>query len=253
MDGRKKRLDLVLADRYSMYSRHQLQQLIREGNIVVGGIVVTKPGILVDQKADIVINPESLRYVSRAGLKLEAALDYFEIDVKGRIAIDVGLSTGGFTDCLLQRGIAKVYGVDVGTAQLHSRLLNDTRLVVYEQTDIRNFSPPLIPVDIVVVDVSFISVLKIMDALVALMVPGTLLLVLVKPQFEVGKVVASRSGGIIKDMVLHNQVVKKVCAEIKGYGFESLGTMPSPVLGGDGNQEFLAYFQFKGDLQGAIL
>lgn len=242
----KKRLDHLLADRYAHYSRHKLQQLIKQGCVAVNDVVVTKPGVLIDPCVSIIVNDDLLRYVSRAGLKLEAALDAFTVNVVDAVVVDVGLSTGGFTDCLLQHGAKRVYGVDVGTGQVHPRISQDPRVIVYEKTDIRDFIPPE-KVDLVVVDISFISLVTVLAFFKPLLRDNGQMIVLVKPQFEVGKEIASGAYGVIKDRIIHQQVMQKVRSAFQAHGFIEKGFLPSPVLGSEGNQEFLLWVALSAD------
>lgn len=243
MATEKKRLDLLLHERYPHYSRQQLQSWIMQGNVTVAGAVVTKAGQSVAVDADIVLAVHEPKFVSRAGFKLEKALDHFAIDVHGLVALDAGLSTGGFTDCLLQRGIQKVYGVDVGYGQVHEKIRKDPRVIVLERTNIRDMTPAEIgqTVDIVTLDLSFISLLKVMDAVRALLNEGGKLVTLIKPQFEAGKAQVGK-GGIVKDPQVHEAVIARVTDGIQACGFELVGVIESPITGADGNKEFLAYF-----------
>lgn len=243
MAKEKKRLDLVLQERYPQYSRQQLQSWIMQARVTVAGAVVTKAGQAISVDADIQLNVQEPKFVGRAGFKLEKALDHFAIDVQGLVALDAGLSTGGFTDCLLQRGIQKVYGVDVGYGQVHEKIRNDPRVIVRERTNLRTLSREELgeSVDLVTLDLSFISLLKVMDAVVNVLKDGGALITLIKPQFEAGKEQVGR-GGIIKDPQVHEQVVRTVTEGIVARGFECKGVTDSPIAGADGNKEFLAYF-----------
>ena len=240
----KKRLDIVLAQQYTQYSRRQVQSFIMQGHVRVGGAVFTKPGTQVDQDVAIELTHEEPRYVSRAGFKLEHALDRFTIDVSGLIVLDAGLSTGGFADCLLQRGAAKVYGVDVGYGQVHEKIRHDPHVVVMERTNLRTLDGLPEPVDLVTLDLSFISVLKVMSAIVNILKPDGKLIVLIKPQFEAGRRDVRR-GGLVTDPAVHERVIKDVVTGIQSYGFEYFGVIDSPIAGAQGNKEFLAYFVKK--------
>lgn len=215
-----------------------------QGQVRVDGTVVTKPGTQVAEDAVIELAHEEPRYVSRAGFKLERALDYFKIDVHGLTVLDAGLSTGGFTDCLLQHGAAKVYGVDVGYGQVHEKIRHDPRVVVMERTNLRTLAGLPEPVDLVTLDLSFISVLKVIPSVVNMLKPDGRLIVLIKPQFEAGRHDVQR-GGIVKDPAVHERVIKDITAGIQAYGFECHGVIDSPIAGAQGNKEFLAYFTKK--------
>ena len=237
----KKRLDAYLVEQYPQYSRSQIQSWIMQGKAAVNGTIVTKPGIIVPQDAEITLVVEEPKYVCRAGWKLEKALEYFAIDVSGLTILDAGLSTGGFTDCLLQRGAAKVFGIDVGYGQVHEKIRQDPRVIVQERTNLRHLTDVGEKVDLITLDLSFISVLKIMDAVCALLKPDGKLVVLIKPQFEAERRDVGR-GGIIKDAAVHKRVIDHVVAGIQTYGFKSHGVTESPIEGSSGNKEFLAYF-----------
>ncbi|MEQ9618873.1 MAG: TlyA family RNA methyltransferase [Deltaproteobacteria bacterium] len=236
----KKRLDILLVERGLAETRTRARSLIMSGNVYVGGERIDKAGSLVGEGADISVKESTLRYVSRGGLKLEAALESFEIDVSGKTALDIGSSTGGFTDCLLQSGAAKVYAVDVGYGQLDWRLRNDSRVVVLEKLNARYLRPEDIgeKVDLVAVDVSFISLTMIIPPAADVLKPGGVLIALVKPQFEVGKGEVGK-GGIVRDEAKHRKVIEKIENFVKDLGFDINGVIPSPVLGAEGNREFL--------------
>ncbi len=238
----KKRLDQIIGERNPNLSRTVIQSLVTQGKVTVDGTVVTKAGQQYADTVEITVDAQQPKYVSRAGLKLEKALDYFKIDVKDKVALDAGLSTGGFTDCLLQRGIAKVYGVDVGYGQVHEKIRNDPRVVVIERTNLRTLEKLPELVDLVTLDLSFISVLKVIDAVTKLMKDTSELIVLVKPQFEAGKHQVGK-GGIVRDEAVHAEVLKNVIAGIEQHGFTCIGTTESPIEGTTGNKEFLAYFK----------
>lgn len=226
-----------------MYSRRQLQGWIMQRRVKVDGMIVDKAGaqILPDAEIDLDINEP--KYVSRAGYKLEKALDHFAIDVHGLVALDAGLSTGGFTDCLLQRGIAKVYGVDVGYGQVHEKIRQDARVVVLERTNLRHLELATLgqQVDLVTLDLSFISILKVMDAVTNVLKSGGKLVTLIKPQFEAEKHQIGK-GGIIQDAAIHAEVLDRVTKGIIDHGYLLLGVTESPILGSEGNKEFLAAF-----------
>jgi len=240
----KKRLDVLLHERNPQYSRRQIQSWIMQGKVAVDDKIVTKAGTQINEDADIVLTVEEPKYVGRAGLKLEKALDHFDIDVNNLIVLDAGLSTGGFTDCLLQRGAQKVYGVDVGYGQVADKIRHDDRVVVMERTNLRHLEPSDLTekVDVVTLDLSFISILKVMDAVSKLLKDEGQLVTLIKPQFEAHKGEVGR-GGIITDPDVHKDVIKRVIEGVEAHGFTNIGVIDSPILGATGNKEFLAYFK----------
>lgn len=237
---KKQRLDLLLAERDLAPSRSRAQALIMGGGVYVDGQKVDKAGTLVKNDAEITIKDSSIKYVSRGGLKLEGALEHFNIDVNGMVALDVGASTGGFTDCLLQEGATKVYALDVGYGQLDWKLRNDDRVVVMEKVNARHLESNDIPelVDIVVMDVSFISLTKVIPSTIEFLKPKGLLVALIKPQFEVGKGEVGK-GGIVRDENKHTQVVNKITKHLEELNFDIKGVIASPILGAEGNKEFL--------------
>jgi 23S rRNA (cytidine1920-2'-O)/16S rRNA (cytidine1409-2'-O)-methyltransferase len=238
----KLRLDRLLVERGLVESRERGQAIILAGNVLVNGQKVEKAGALVPEDADIRILGEPMPYVSRGGLKLEAALREFKIAVTGKTAIDVGASTGGFTDCLLQHGCRKVYAVDVGYGQLAWKLRQDPRVVSIERTNIREIDPLLIPepIDIAVIDASFISLEKIIPSVLKFLARNAEIIALIKPQFEVGKGQVGK-GGIVRDEAARTAVVDKVAVFFRELGLEVRGIIPSPITGQDGNVEFLIY------------
>lgn len=238
---KKKRLDQVLQELLPAYSKTQIQSWIMQGKVKVDGKVITKAGSPVSPQAKIEYDIEQPKYVSRAGFKLEKALEHFNIDVTGLIVLDAGLSTGGFADCLLQAGAKKIYGVDVGYGQVHEKIRNDPRVVVLERTNLRELKTVGQPVDLVTLDLSFISVLKVMDAVNALLKADGQLIILIKPQFEAAKHEVGR-GGIVKDPEIHKKVIDQVTSAIALQGYELIGVIESPILGTTGNKEFLACF-----------
>jgi 23S rRNA (cytidine1920-2'-O)/16S rRNA (cytidine1409-2'-O)-methyltransferase len=240
----KKRLDQLVLQKAPALSRRRIQDEIAKGNVRVDGVVVTKPGVQFFESSAIECNFQEQQFVGRAGLKLQRALDHFAIDVTDLVVLDAGLSTGGFTDCLLQRGVQKIYGVDVGHSQVHELIKNDPRVIVMERTNLRTLKTVGELVDLITLDLSFISVLKVMDAVIQLLKPDGKLIVLIKPQFETEPSFIGK-GGIIKDSKIHEQILKEVTNGIAAHGFALQGTIESPILGGDGNKEFLAYFLRK--------
>jgi 23S rRNA (cytidine1920-2'-O)/16S rRNA (cytidine1409-2'-O)-methyltransferase len=225
-------------------SRVQIVKLIEQGLVRVDGKTLTKPGQQVRDEALVECDFAAPKYVSRAGLKLEHALKTFAIDVSGKIALDAGLSTGGFADCLLQHGALKIYGVDVGTNQAHAKIKADQRVLILEQTNLRYLAGLPEPVDLVTLDLSFISLLKVVPNVLQFLKPGGILMTLIKPQFEVGPGQVG-SGGIVKDVQVREQAVQAVIAGIVATGFLFGGLINSPITGGDGNHEYLAYFVVK--------
>lgn len=237
----KKRLDLLLQEQMPHLSRNQVASFIAQGKVTVNGKIVTKAGTQVSEEVELVCTDQQPPYVSRAGLKLARALEYFGIDVHGLIALDAGISTGGFTDCLLQNGTARVYGVDVGYGQVHDKIRHDPRVILLERTNLRYLEKLPEFVDIVTLDLAFISVLKVMPAVISLLKPHAQLVILIKPQFEAERHEVGR-GGIVRDAIVHESVVKKITAGIESFGFVCKGTIESPILGMSGNKEFLGYF-----------
>ena len=237
----KARLDVALVERGLAETRAAAQRLIMAGLVFSNDKRLDKAGQAVTADTALEVRGQPHPYVSRGGLKLERALDHFAIPVAGRIALDVGASTGGFTDCLLQRGAAKVYAVDVGTNQLAWKLRSDPRVVSMEKTNIRAVTRSEItePIELIVCDASFIGLRTALPAALALAAPGAHLVALIKPQFEVGKGRVGK-GGIVRDPELHREVVDVISAWLAGQkGWQLLGTTDSPISGADGNREFL--------------
>ena len=234
------RADLLLVKRGLVETRTRAQALILAGRVYSGQGRVDKPGTRLRPDAVLTVR-EPLPFVSRGGLKLDAALEVFGIDPAGASCLDVGASTGGFTDCLLKRGAGKVYAVDVGYGQLDWTLRNDPRVVVLERINFRTISPEALPgdLDLAVVDVSFISLRQILPNLGFFLKKGARAVVLVKPQFEAGKGKVGK-GGIVRDPALREEVLGQVLEAARENGFEVLGTMESPIKGASGNVEFLA-------------
>ena len=236
----KQRLDKLMFERGLASSREKAQSLIMAGQVVVGDHTVSKAGQQVAVTAEIRIKGEVLPYVSRGGLKLKKALDEFEVDVTGLVALDVGASTGGFTDCLLQAGASRVLAVDVGYGQLAWKLQQDPRVVSIEKANIRYLEPEKlgqVP-DIAVIDASFISLSKVLPNTVRLVRPGGSIIALVKPQFEVGKGEVGK-GGIVRDSTAHAAVLEAVRQTAISLGLVVAGQCESPITGADGNREFL--------------
>lgn len=238
----KKRLDVKVHELYPQYSRRQIQSWIMQGLVTVNEQVITKSGMQVADDARITLDKDEPKFVSRAGFKLEKALEHFAIKVAELVALDAGLSTGGFTDCLLQYGVKKVYGVDVGYGQVHEKIRNDERVVVLERTNLRHLTEVGEKVDLITLDLSFISVLLVMEAVQALLKDTGMLIVLIKPQFEAERHEIGR-GGIIKNPAVHEGVVHKVTHAIMKQDFTLIGVVDSPILGSQGNKEFVAVFK----------
>jgi 23S rRNA (cytidine1920-2'-O)/16S rRNA (cytidine1409-2'-O)-methyltransferase len=236
----KQRLDRLLVGRGLAESREKAQALIMAGDVLVNGQKALKPGHTIDTESQIAVTGKA-PYVSRGGIKLAAALDQFGIELAGRVCLDVGSSTGGFTDCLLQRGASRVHAVDVGAGQLDWKLRNDARVVVHEGINARNLRFKDIGelVDLATFDVSFISVTLILQAVAPILRPEGSMVILVKPQFEVGKGQVGK-GGIVRSPELHREACARVEDAVKRLGFET-SIMGSPITGAEGNQEFLLY------------
>ena len=211
--------------------------------MTVGGAIADKPARLVAPGDAIELRGVARTYVSRGGDKLAAALDHFGVEVRDRRVLDAGASTGGFTDCVLQRGAREVVAVDVGYGQLHERIRTDPRVVVRDRTNVRTLDAKAVggPVDVVVADLSFISLRTVAPALLACAAEGADVIALVKPQFEAGRAEASRGRGVIKDPEIHARVVEEICAAFVEFGANIMGTMESPITGADGNREFLVH------------
>jgi 23S rRNA (cytidine1920-2'-O)/16S rRNA (cytidine1409-2'-O)-methyltransferase len=236
----RQRLDQLLVDRQLVESREKARALVLSGYVLVNGQKIDKAGQAVDPEAAIELL-ERPKFVSRGGIKLEAALENFHIDAGGRVCLDVGSSTGGFTDCLLQHGAARVYAIDVGTAQLDWKLRNDPRVIVHEQVNARYLSHEHVPepVSLAVCDVSFISVTMILPALPGLLTENGEMVILVKPQFELQRRQVGK-GGIVRDPELHQFACSKVEDAVRALGFRC-DVIPSPILGAEGNREFLLH------------
>ncbi len=240
--GHRKRLDRILIDRGLVLSRERARGLILSGKVVVDGRRIDKAGTLIHEDSAIEIIEKDIPYVSRGGLKLERGLEEFNIRLEGKIAIDVGASTGGFTDCLLKKGISKVYAVDVGYGQLAWELRNDPRVIVIERKNIRHITTSDIGerVDLAVIDVSFISLKLVLPVVKDLLKRDGEIIALIKPQFEVGKGEVGK-GGVVRDTKKHREVVSGISLFAKEIGFTISGLTKSPILGPKGNVEFLIY------------
>ena len=234
----RERADRLLVARGLFESRARAQAAIAAGLVTADGVPVRKASEEISSAAVIAAEPEH-PYVSRGGVKLAAALDHFHLDVTGRVCLDVGASTGGFTQVLLARGARRVYAVDVGREQLHASLRDDPRVAVFEQTDIRNLAPDRLPEppDVLVIDVSFISLKLVLPAATALLRLPAWMVALIKPQFEVGR--RHLKKGIVRDPHIHAAVGGDIAAFVGALGWAVVGIIPSPIAGGDGNREFL--------------
>ena len=248
----KVRLDTLLVARGLTNSRERAQAMILAGNVLVNEQKIEKSGATVNQHSAIRLLGEQLKYASRGGLKLERALDYWRVDVSGRVCLDIGASTGGFTDCLLQRGAARVMAVDTGRGQIDSRLRQDHRVRLLEKTNARYLTPDQVGenVDLVVMDVSFISATLVLPAVIAAAFSqagsdrqSRHIIVLVKPQFEVGRELVGK-GGIVRDAAAQAASVEKVRQALLGLGCSETEAIESPILGAEGNREFLLHGRF---------
>ncbi|MGA2152085.1 MAG: TlyA family RNA methyltransferase [Geobacteraceae bacterium] len=242
MNVKKDRIDKILVDRGLTQSRERARALIMAGQVVVADHVAEKPGQMVPVAAEVRLKGELLPFVSRGGLKLQKALDEFNIDVTGLIVLDVGASTGGFTDCLLQRGAAKVIAVDVGYGQLAWKLRQDERVVNLEKTNIRYLTPDKLPhiPDLAVIDASFISLAKVLPATLILLKDEAVIIALIKPQFEVGRGEVGK-GGVVRDAMKHREVITAISSVAENLGLKVRGVTESPILGPKGNREFLIF------------
>ena len=245
----KIRLDELLLDRRLVPSRERAQALVLAGKVLVNGQKVEKSGAPVDTACEIRLLGEDLRYVSRGGLKLERALEYWGIDLRGKICLDVGTSTGGFTDCLLQHGAARVIAVDTGEGQIAFKLRQDPRVRLLEKTNARYLTRDQIGemVDLIVMDVSFISATLVLPAVISAAFPENVhelsaraVIVLIKPQFEAGREHVGK-GGIVRDPEAQQQAVEKVRGSLMKLGANFMDVIESPILGAEGNREFLLY------------
>jgi 23S rRNA (cytidine1920-2'-O)/16S rRNA (cytidine1409-2'-O)-methyltransferase len=239
----KSRLDLLLVARGLAPTRERARALVLAGHVSVGGTPVTKAGTAVAHDADITLRQADHPWVSRGGLKLDHALDVFGVDVTGATALDIGASTGGFTDVLLSRGATKVVALDVGTAQLDWRLRTDPRVVCIEGVNARYLTPDQLPADtrrfdLITADASFISLTHLLPVIPPLLAPSGRVVVLVKPQFEAGRHEVG-AGGIVRDPAIHARVIEAVAGAAHRIGLERLAVEPSPITGAEGNREFL--------------
>ncbi len=243
-NAKKKRLDLVIVERGLMRSRDRAKAIIMAGKVKVNDVPVDKPGAQINVDAAIQVKEDDHPYVSRGGLKLEKALATFPVATKNKICLDIGASTGGFTDCLLKSGARKVYAVDVGYGQLDWSLRQDDRVVVIERTNIRHLLPEQVvdPLDIIVADTSFISLKTVIPAAEKFMQSGTIILALIKPQFEAGRENVGK-GGVVKDPAVRARVVEDIKAFFGTRGYQIHGTVTSPILGPKGNEEYILFME----------
>lgn len=242
----KRRLDLVILERGLADSRQKARALIMTGRVLVNDLPIEKPGAQVSEDDRISLKGD-MPYVSRGGFKLETALQGFPVDPRGMVCMDVGASTGGFTDCLLQHGAIRVYAVDVGYGQLAWKLRTDPRVIAIERVNIRYLPQNALPepVDLAVVDVSFISLKIVIPDLFKFLKPDAVLIALIKPQFEVGKGMVGK-GGVVRDPKLHDSVLDDLTEFFIDQNLEVKATMPSPIQGPKGNREFLIHLRFRG-------
>ena len=235
------RLDVTIVERNLLKSRERAKEMIKQGKIRVDGVIVTKPSLIIDEQSEIIIEGESLRYVGRGGLKLEKAINVFNIDLKDKVCLDIGASTGGFTDCMLQNFAKKVYAIDVGHGQLDEKLVSDKRVVNIERTNIREVKTSLFsePIDFISIDVSFISLKLVLPKVKEFLSDNGEFVALIKPQFEAGKKEVGKKG-IVKSEKIHNSVLNDII-NFSNELFSVADLDFSPISGGDGNIEYLLY------------
>jgi 23S rRNA (cytidine1920-2'-O)/16S rRNA (cytidine1409-2'-O)-methyltransferase len=246
LSTKKQRLDRLLVERGIAPSRQRAQAMILAGKVLVNNRPVDKAGFFVGPEDELDLKGTDIPYVSRGGLKLEGALHSLELDPAGLVCLDVGASTGGFTDCLLQNGAARVYAVDVGYGQLAWKLRQDPRVVIFERTNVRNMAAGAIAeaVDLATIDVSFISLRIVVPAVAAFLKDEAHVLALIKPQFEVGKEQVGK-GGVVRDAELHAQVIQHLSSFFIESGFDIEKVAPSPIRGPKGNREFFILLRHK--------
>jgi 23S rRNA (cytidine1920-2'-O)/16S rRNA (cytidine1409-2'-O)-methyltransferase len=240
----KIRLDQLLVQRGMAESREKAKAMIMAGEVDVDGLKADKPGHLFSGSSSITLKKSPHSYLSRGGSKLEEALDHFSVDVNGLTLLDIGASTGGFTDCLLKRGARKVISVDVGYGQLHWKLRNNPRVRILEKTNARHLTPEDIGEDVngAVIDVSFISLKLVVPPVSRLLLDNSFIVALIKPQFEAGKRRVGK-GGVVRDPSVHREVIDGLAGFFEGNGWNVAGCIPSPILGPKGNREFLIYMK----------
>lgn len=240
----KKRVDILLVEKGLVESREKAKRIIMEGSVFVGNKRIDKPGEKLDEDVELVIKDNPLTYVSRGGLKLEKAIKLFNIDLFNKVAMDIGASTGGFTDCMLQNGVSKVFAVDVGYGQLDWRLRNDPRVIVMERTNIRNVTYEDIneKIDFITIDVSFISLKLVLAVAKSLLNEDGEVVALIKPQFEAGRDKVGKKG-IVREKDTHCEVISSIVEFSRSLGFGICGLSYSPITGATGNIEFLIYLK----------
>ncbi len=246
MSEKRKRLDIKLVECGMAQSRERAKSLVMAGKVAVNDRIYDKPGTLISEDDLLSLKDKDIPFVSRGGIKLESAIMSFNIDINGLVCLDVGASTGGFTDCLLKHGAEKVIAVDVGYGQMAWKLRKDPRVITIERSNIRylpNEAVPL-PVDLVTIDVSFISLKIVVPSVIKFMKPVASVVALIKPQFEVGKGMVGK-GGIVRDPLMHDDVIRNLSSFFIETGFKIEGVISSPVDGPKGNKEFLIYMLFK--------
>jgi 23S rRNA (cytidine1920-2'-O)/16S rRNA (cytidine1409-2'-O)-methyltransferase len=243
MKKEKRRLDTLVLEKYPHLTRNQVQSFIMQAKVTVDGVITLKAGAQIADTSEVVLDAQQPKFVSRAGFKIEAALNTFGIDVTGLTCLDAGISTGGFTDCLLQRGAKHVYGVDVGYGQVHEKVANDPRVTLLEKTNLRLLTALPAAIDLATLDLSFISLLKVIEAVKNLLSPTGKIITLIKPQFEAERKDIGR-GGLVSSPEVHEEVVAKIKHGFEVHGFELVAIIQSPILGAaSGNIEFVALFK----------
>jgi len=245
MSVKKTRLDLLIVEKGLVQTRQRARALIMAGKVMVNNRLVDKPGSLIYRNDPVILKEGDIPYVSRGGLKLEKALQTLNMDITGAVCMDVGASTGGFTDCLLKHGAGRVFAVDVGYGQLAWKLVQDSRVVVIDRTNIRYMPAETLqePVDLITIDVSFISLKIVVPAVIKFMKKNARIMALIKPQFEVGKGNVGK-GGVVRNPVLHAEVVKSLSDSFKKTGLLREFVIPSPIRGPRGNKEFFISLKF---------
>ncbi len=244
MPKKKIRLDLILVEKGLVRSRQRARALVMAGKVLANNQITDKAGTLVSREDDIALRESDLSYVSRGGLKLEKILQILDIDITGFVCLDVGASTGGFTDCLLQFGASRVFAVDVGYGQLAWKLRQDSRVIAIERTNIRHMPTEIIPqpIDLATIDVSFISLKIVVPAVMKFIKKDAAILALIKPQFEVGKGKVGK-GGIVRDSSQHIEVINDLSEYFLQHGLVNRSVIPSPITGSKGNKEFFIYLK----------
>ena len=240
----RERLDVIIVDSGLVKSRERAKALIMEGKVIVNGVTVIKAGTLVNRDSDIVLKKGDIPYVGRGGLKLKAALDFFHISPQDKIIMDIGCSTGGFTDCVLKENALKVYAVDVGYGQIDWSLRQNPKVILLEKTNIRYLEKEKVPdlVDLIVIDVSFISLTKVLPKSLEFLDNNGVILALIKPQFEVGREMVEK-GGVIKDESKRMHAIENIKSFAASMGLETIGIFESPVHGQKGNIEYFIYLR----------